>query len=39
MIGAAQVLQLAERLLFELLDLHKSILAPNCFFTMTPCVA
>jgi hypothetical protein len=35
MVGAAQILKLAERLLLKLLDLHKSILALICFFSMT----
>ena len=39
MVGTFEVLELAERLLLELLHLHKSILTLNCFFTMTPCVA
>ncbi len=39
MIGTTQILELAERLLLKLLDLHKSILALNCFFTMTLRVA
>jgi hypothetical protein len=39
MVGTFDVLELAERLLFELLHLHKSILPLNCFFTMPLCVA
>ena len=39
MIRAPHVSKLTERLFFKLLNVHKSILALNCFYTMTPRVA
>jgi hypothetical protein len=39
MVGAPQIFQLTDRLLFKFIDLHKSILALNCFFSMTRHVA